>query len=141
MAGTGPELARLKQIVQRHPGARVEFRGFVPDEELPALMQGHRALLFPGIEDFGITPVEATACGLPVIARGEGGVLDSVRPGLNGVLYGRGGPEGLLEGIEEFESRGGGGAFDRRRMREHAAGFERSRFAEKIRSAVARALR
>ncbi|HEX9640632.1 MAG TPA: glycosyltransferase [Candidatus Krumholzibacteria bacterium] len=141
VAGTGPEAGRLREIASRHPAAKIQFTGFVPDGELPGLMRRHRALLFPGVEDFGITPVEATACGLPVIARAEGGVLDSVRDGLNGVLYRRAGPQGLLEGIERFEARGAGRAgFDPELMRRHAEGFDRPRFAEKIRAAVTRAL-
>jgi glycosyltransferase involved in cell wall biosynthesis len=141
VAGTGPEAGRLRELAAAHPGSRIEFLGFVPDGELPGLMRRHRALLFPGIEDFGITPVEATACGLPVIARAEGGVLDSVREGLNGVLYEGSGPEGLLEGMQRFEMLGDAPpAFDPQLMRRHAEEFDRPRFAEKIRAAVTRAV-
>jgi glycosyltransferase involved in cell wall biosynthesis len=65
-------------------GPTVEFRGFIPDDELPDLMARSKAFLFPGLEDFGITPVQANAAGRPVIAFAGGGALDTVVPGITG---------------------------------------------------------
>lgn len=126
VAGTGPELDRLRRLAQAWPEADIEFRGFVPDAELPGLFATHRALLFPGIEDFGITPLEATAAGLPVIALGEGGVLDSVLPGLNGLFYEQAGVEGMMGALDRFEAEARD--FDPVAMREHAEGFDRAHF-------------
>jgi len=138
VAGTGPEEQRLREIAEREPDARVEFRGFVPDDELGELMATHRALLFPGVEDFGITPVEAMACGLPVIARGEGGVLDTVREGVSGVLYQGAGTDALIGALDRFER--DQPRFDPPTMRAHAAGFDRPRFAERAREAIERCM-
>lgn len=125
VAGTGPELAALRQIADVR-GADVRFLGFVSDEELPALMASRRALLFPGVEDFGITPVEATAAGLPVVARGEGGALDTIRSSLNGVLYDGDGVEALIAGLDQFER--DESHFDAAAMREWAERFSPENF-------------
>lgn len=74
IVGSGPEYARLKTMAN----SKIEFCGHVSDAELRRLYAQCRALLLPGEEDFGITAVEATASGKPVIALGRGGVLDSV---------------------------------------------------------------
>jgi glycosyltransferase involved in cell wall biosynthesis len=100
VAGEGRDLEHLRSL----RGRNVEFLGHVPDGLLPALLSQSRALLFPGIEDFGIVPVEAQAAGLPVVAFGAGGALDSVVDGQTGVLYHQATVEGLCGAIERFES-------------------------------------
>lgn len=75
IVGRGPEEARLK----RHAGTGVRFLGWLPDEALPSLYSRARGLLFPGVEDFGIVPLEALACGCPVVAYAEGGATESLR--------------------------------------------------------------
>jgi glycosyltransferase involved in cell wall biosynthesis len=75
VVGKGPEEAALRRIA----GPRARFLGWVPDEELVRLYSSCRGLLFPGIEDFGITPLEAMACGRPVVAYARGGALETVR--------------------------------------------------------------
>jgi glycosyltransferase involved in cell wall biosynthesis len=140
VAGSGPERERLESLARARGAAdRIEFLGFVPDEELAPLMARHRAFLFPGVEDFGITPLEATACGLPVIARGEGGVLDTVVEGLNGTLYAGAGPEDLAAAITAFET--GRRSWDAAAMRAHAASFSRDRFARGLAERLAWAVR
>jgi glycosyltransferase involved in cell wall biosynthesis len=74
VAGAGPELSRLQSIA----GPTVRFMVSPDDDELLALYQNARALVFPGVEDFGMTVVEAQSCGTPVIARAAGGALESV---------------------------------------------------------------
>lgn len=74
VAGTGPEAARLKGMA----GPTVEFLGWKSDSELRELYRRARAFLFPGVEDFGITPLEAMACGTPVVAYKDGGVMETV---------------------------------------------------------------
>ena len=81
----------------------IKFLGRVSDEVLKAAYANAKALLFPGVEDFGIVPVEAQAAGTPVIALGKGGVLDSVVPGETGLFYNDESVEGLCGAIEEFE--------------------------------------
>ena len=130
VAGTGPEAERLVELARRHDATdRIRFLGFVSDADLPGLMASRRAMLFPGVEDFGITPVEATAAGLPVIARGEGGALDTIREGVNGLLYSGESVDALVEALDRFET--AGAAFDPAPMREWAAEFSRARFVER----------
>jgi glycosyltransferase involved in cell wall biosynthesis len=122
VAGTGRDIERVRQLAGRH----TEFLGHVPDAEVPRLFAQARALLFPGLEDFGIVPVEAQAAGLPVVAYNGGGVSDSVIDGTTGVLYEGGSVEGLIDGIRRFESL----SFDDRTIRENALRFAPDRFAE-----------
>lgn len=75
IVGRGPEEARLRRMA----GPRVRFLGWCPDEELPSLYSRARGLLFPGVEDFGIVPLEALSCGCPVVAYAEGGATESLR--------------------------------------------------------------
>jgi glycosyltransferase involved in cell wall biosynthesis len=83
VVGAGPELARLRAMA----GPTVEFRGRLPDAEVAELYARCRALLFPGLEDFGITPVEAQASGRPVVAFGRGGATETVLDGETGVHF------------------------------------------------------
>ena len=96
---------RAEEAVRAQAGPGTEFLGRVGDAELPGLLAGARALLFPGEEDFGIVPVEAQAAGVPVIAYGRGGVRDTVVDGETGVLFGEQTVEGLCAAIERFETR------------------------------------
>jgi glycosyltransferase involved in cell wall biosynthesis len=81
IVGDGQEGRRLRRMA----GPTIEFLGWRPDDEVAALLARCRALVFPGEEDFGILPVEAMACGRPVIAYGKGGITETVIP-LNGGL-------------------------------------------------------
>ena len=83
IVGTGPEESRLRQLA----GPHTQLLGRVDGERLRALYRGARCLLQPGIEDFGIASVESLACGTPVVAVAQGGVLDIVEDGVHGVLY------------------------------------------------------
>lgn len=121
VAGAGRDLDRLRGL----SSSTTEFVGHVPDNHVPALFARARALLFPGLEDFGIVPVEAQAAGMPVIAYGAGGVRDSVLDGRTGVLYDDQAVDGLCEGILKFESM----TFDEREMRANAARFSPEQFA------------
>jgi glycosyltransferase involved in cell wall biosynthesis len=83
IVGTGPEAARLRRLA----GPRTRLLGYLEGPELRRLYRRARLFLQPGIEDFGIAPVEALAAGTPVVAAGRGGVLDIVDDGVHGVLY------------------------------------------------------
>jgi len=86
VVGEGSQDEWLREMAHDY-GDFVVFKGRLPDAEVRDLMQRARCLLFPQIEDFGITAVEAQACGLPVVARRAGGALDTVVDGVTGVLY------------------------------------------------------
>jgi glycosyltransferase involved in cell wall biosynthesis/O-antigen ligase len=107
VVGSGQEEARLRRLA----GERVEFRGWVADDEMARLYSGARALLFPGEEDFGIVPVEALASGCPVVAYARGGALETVGRGAPATALAHaveGGvaavPSGVLFGAQTVEA-------------------------------------
>ena len=122
IVGSGPELAGLRDLA-RQLGAQVEFLGFIPDAEVGNYYRRARALLFPGVEDFGIVPLEAIASGCPVVALGEGGILDSMTTD-TAVLYSDPSVEGLRAAILEFEAR----TFDELALRRRARAFSEDAF-------------
>jgi glycosyltransferase involved in cell wall biosynthesis len=99
--GEGPERARLEAMA----GSSVAFLGWQPDAVIREHYRDCRALLFPGEEDFGIVPIEALACGAPVIALGRGGVAETVDDGV-GRTYQEATADGLLEALDQWEAGG-----------------------------------
>jgi glycosyltransferase involved in cell wall biosynthesis len=104
--GDGPERRRLEAMA----GPAIRFLGRLPDRETAAWLERARAYVYAGLEDFGMAPVEAMAAGAPVIAFGQGGVLDSVRclsggePGPTGLLYPEQSAASLAAALEHFEA-------------------------------------
>lgn len=99
VVGVGPELPRLQAMA----GPTVEFHGAASDEVVTELMEGCRAFVLPGEEDFGLTPVEAQAAGKPVIAFGAGGALETVADGLSGVFFIRHNEASVIDAIERCD--------------------------------------
>jgi glycosyltransferase involved in cell wall biosynthesis len=97
--GDGPDRKRLEALA----GPTVEFTGRVNDGEARRLLEGARGLIFPGREDFGIAPVEAQACGKPVVALGAGGALETVIDGETGVLFFEPTPEALADAVRRCD--------------------------------------
>lgn len=103
IAGGGPDLQRYRALA----GPHIKVLGRVDDDQVLALYQGARALIFPGEEDFGITPLEAQACATPVIAYGQGGALETVR-GLDnsdaptGVFFSTQDVDALVQAVQHF---------------------------------------
>lgn len=120
VAGGGPELERLRRLA----GPTVEMLGKVGDAELPALYARSRALLFPGLEDFGIVPVEAQAAGRPVVAYGAGGALETVVDGRTGVFFPHQTAESLADAIVRLEET----SIDAGTCRANAARFDAMHF-------------
>lgn len=116
VGGRGRDIDRLQAMA----GPTVEFIGYVPDDELPELMARCKAFIFPGLEDFGITPVQAQAAGRPVIAYGGGGALDTVIPGVSGEHFTDLSVDSLAAVMESFD----GSKYDPQTLREHAAQFD-----------------
>lgn len=106
VVGDGPEQERVRQAARG--SANIEFRGVVSQPELIDLMQRARAFVFAAEEDFGITLVEAQACGTPVITYGRGGALDIVMTGAEeqptGVLFQQQTAEAICEAVDRFET-------------------------------------
>ena len=137
VVGKGPESARLKRLAAEAEGpGRVSFAGAVPTAELPAYFAHCRAFLFPGLEDFGITPLEATACGRPVVAYQAGGVLDTVVEGLNGIFFAEQTVGGLGAALADPRL---DREWDAAAMASHASRFSRERFRREMHSRLATA--
>ncbi len=128
VVGNGPERSRLEKIAR----GKGEFRGRLDAGELVRAFQGARALLYPGEEDFGITPVEANACGRPVIAYGAGGVLESQAEGETVVFFREQTEQALHAAFDEFEK----GEWDTRKIRKHAKVFDLPQFRTRLESHV-----
>lgn len=129
--GEGPEEKRLK----RKAHVNIEFLGRTSDEELRSYYEGCKAFVFPQEEDFGITPVEAMACGRPVIAYRGGGALETVEDGITGIFFTRQTPEGLIRAVKDFDSY----KFNPHLIRQHALGFDKEIFKARIKDFVERA--
>ncbi|MGD2207252.1 MAG: glycosyltransferase [Anaerolineae bacterium] len=124
IGGDGRDRARLEAIA----GPNVRFLGYVPDEEVGSLMAHCRAFIFPGLEDFGIAPVQAMAAGRPVIAYKGGGALDTVVEGVAGTLFDQQTPESLASAIRRFDE----AVFDPAAIRAHAERFDVRVFKSKL---------
>ncbi len=114
------------------PGSNIEVLGHVDDSQLVSLMRGARALLFPQLEDFGLTPVEMMATGRPVIAYGRGGAVETVIDGVTGLLVPEQSAEAFAAAIERFE----GMRWDPQAARAQAERFSAGRFRIAIRQIV-----
>ncbi len=124
IVGSGRDEAALRA----QAGPNVTFLGRQPWDELVKLMRGCKAFLFPGLEDFGIAPVEAMSAGRPVIAFAGGGALDTVAPGITGELFQPQTVEGLLAALADFDPR----AYDPAACRAQAEKFSRARFQREL---------
>ncbi len=139
VVGKGPEKERLAALAESAPGeGRVTFAGALPDADLPAHYAHCRAFLFPGLEDFGITPLEATACGRPVVALRAGGTLDTVVEGLNGVFFDEIDEDALAAALTDPRL---DGEWDAEAMAAHAARFSRDRYRAEMESVLTAAWR
>lgn len=127
IVGDGPERGALEA---RAP-ARVRFLGWRSNEEIRDLYRASVATILPGEEDFGIVPLEAQACGRPVVALGRGGALETVIDGVTGVLV-EPGVEALAEGLRRAAAL----SWDSGVIRRHAEAFGRDRFVREIRRAI-----
>ena len=134
--GKGPEKERLVALAGNSSGpGRVIFAGAVSDAELPAYYGHCRSFVFPGLEDFGITPLEATAAGRPVVAFAEGGVEDTVVEGLNGVVFSRQTTEDLVDALADPRL---DGPWDHAAMLAHAQAFNRERYRREMEESITR---
>lgn len=124
VAGDGRDRAALESMA----GPSVEFRGRLPWDEVAQLMANCRAFIFPGYEDFGITPVEAQAAGRPVIAYAAGGALDTVLEGQSGIFFQEQTVDSLIEAIHRLEAT----SFDPQQIRQNAERFSIPRFKQEL---------
>ena len=128
IAGAGTEMEALRKMAPPN----VEFLGRVPDEDIRGLYRRCRFLVFPGEEDFGIVPLEAQACGKPVLAYGKGGLLETVMDGKTGVFFG----EQTAEALADAAVRAAEMDWDAAAIRAQAERFGEARFLEGLRSEI-----
>jgi glycosyltransferase involved in cell wall biosynthesis len=129
IVGTGPEESRLQKLAP----PEAAFLGHVDDETLREL---YRGVLMPGVEDAGIVPLEALACGRPAVVFGEGGAAETIEHGKTGLVFHEQTPEALRAAVANLETT----PFDRLALRARAEALRLEVFEERVRAFVAEAL-
>jgi glycosyltransferase involved in cell wall biosynthesis len=128
VAGAG---AKKKDIRKYKKTGFIRFTGRVSDKEAASLFAGARALLYPGIEDMGLVPIEANAAGCPVIAYRDGGAAETVKENVTGVFFDEQTPESLIAAIDYFEQNND--KFSERHLfTNHVQQFSKDAFIERI---------
>jgi len=127
--GDGPMKSRLEKLSR---GSKVEILGYRPDNVTRRHYQNCKAFIFPQEEDFGITPLEAMACGRPVIAYGKGGALETVVEDKTGIFFKEQSVGSLVEAVEVFDKK----KLDSAKIRKRAEEFSNERFKEDIKRTV-----
>lgn len=131
--GDGPQ----REFLQNIAGDTIEFLGRKDDTATTEYLKNCRALIFPGEEDFGITPVEAMACGKPVLAFGEGGVTESVVAGLTGEFFSEPTTASMEDGLARLMKK----TYSPKKCREQAEKFSTDVFVQAMSKAISRAFR
>jgi glycosyltransferase involved in cell wall biosynthesis len=132
VAGAG---AKKRDINRYKKTGLVTFKGRVSDDEAAALYAGARALLYPGIEDLGLVPIEAQAAGCPVIAYREGGAADTVKENVTGIFFDEQTPESLIAAMGRFERNEV--TFSRREVfNDHVRQFSKTAFIDRMRKVL-----
>ena len=132
VVGAGPEREALEAIA----GKTVRFAGQLSDRETTSIFERCRALILPGEEDFGLTPLEANAAGRPVVAFARGGELDTVRDGETGVLFHDATAESLEDALRKVQSQ----RWNTAHLRAHAESFSEDVFIARFRAVLASAM-
>ncbi|MBA4337104.1 glycosyltransferase family 4 protein [bacterium] len=128
--GDGPQKPYLQSIA----GPNISFLGFKSDRETAQYYQNARAFIFPGEEDFGITPVEAMAAGTPVLAYGKGGVTETVIPGVTGEFFNKPTVDSMGQGLAKLLTNEKN--YSVTAMRDQAEKFSQERFIKEIEKAI-----
>lgn len=124
--GSGPELDKVKSIAKGF--SNIDIMGYQADSVLTETMQKAKAFVFAAEEGFGILPVEAQACGTPVLAYGKGGCLETVKSQVSGLHFDSQSSESIVEAVDKFETM----EFDPVLVRENAMQFSSQQFDESI---------
>jgi glycosyltransferase involved in cell wall biosynthesis len=132
IVGTGPEEARLRALAP----PEAALLGRVEDEALRELYRACRAVLMPGVEDAGIVPLEALACGRPAVVFGQGGAAETIEHGVTGLVFREQTAEALRAAVANLETT----RFDRLRLRARAESLRLEVFEDRVRAFVAEAL-
>jgi glycosyltransferase involved in cell wall biosynthesis len=128
--GQGGEMEKIKKIATPN----IELLGYQPFEEMKRYIQKAKAFVFAAEEDFGIVPVEAQACGTPVIAYGKGGVLDSVKENETGIFFKEQKSDSIIAAVKKFEKIEN--TFDLNVVRRNAEAFSIDNFKQKFKKFI-----
>ncbi len=131
VAGSGPLKARYQSLAK---SPKIQFLGNISDEALAAVYSKAKALIFPTEEDFGIVPLEAQACGVPVVAYGRGGALESVK---SGIFFERQTADSLREAVLKFEKND----YNRAQTALRVQSFSRERFQNHLKKFIRETLK
>jgi glycosyltransferase involved in cell wall biosynthesis len=131
VVGRGPESDHLKAVANGL-GADVTFAGWIDDDEVRDLYRRSRAVVMPGVEDFGMVPVEAQACGRPVVVFAQGGALESVVDGITGIHVPDDTADAFAEALNAVSTR----SWDSAAIRAHAETFGKARFQQAFQAIV-----
>jgi glycosyltransferase involved in cell wall biosynthesis len=118
--GQGEEYSIIKKIAK----SNIQVLGYQPDEVLIKYMQRAKAFVYAAIEDFGIVPIEAMACGTPVVALNKGGTAETVINGVTGILFENQSKEDIINAINLFEKQ----KFDFNIIRKEALKYDKKNF-------------
>ena len=133
VAGTGEQYDEIKSIAK----SNIEVLGYCSDIKMVELMQNAKAFVYAAYEDFGIVPVEAMACGTPVIAYGKGGVTDTVIEKETGLFFYEQTISSINKAVEKFETMN----FDPQKISDHAKYFSSKRFEAEIKAFIVEKLK
>ncbi|MCK4592120.1 glycosyltransferase [Candidatus Parcubacteria bacterium] len=128
--GGGQDRKRLEKIAEKN----IKFLGFQPEEKLGQYYQNCYAFIFPGEDDFGITPIEAMSFGKPVLAFRKGGSIETIIEGVTGEFFDDPIPEILADGIKRIKNNYN--SYNSKKIKRHAEKFSRKKFEEDMRSTV-----
>lgn len=128
VVGNGPEMNKVKAKA----GKNIEILGHVSEKDLVMYMQKAKAFVYAGDEDFGIVPVEAQACGTPVIAFGKGGSLETIDKDVSGMFFYKQTPSSIIDSIKEFEQK----EFNYELVRKNSEQFSKEIFETKFQEFV-----
>ncbi|MBT4936517.1 glycosyltransferase [Candidatus Peregrinibacteria bacterium] len=120
----------MRKELEKISGPHIKFLGRLEEEDLIPVIQNAKAFLFPGIDDFGMAPIESMACGVPVLAYKKGGAMDTVKEGISGVFF----KEQSVESLKELLKKTDFSQFDVKKIRSHAEAFSKERHMNKISS-------
>ncbi len=128
--GDGQDRKRLEKIAEKN----IKFLGFQPEEKLSQYYQNCHAFIFPGEDDFGITPIEAMFFGKPVLAFRKGGSMETIIEGITGEFFDDPIPEILADGIRRIKNNYNN--YDPEKIKRHAKKFSRKKFEENMRNII-----
>src|SRR5690606_34733804 len=128
VAGEGPEFEKIKKLAKNN----IDLVGFISNEELKNYMKNCKAFIFAALEDFGIVPVEAQACGTPVICLGEGGTKETVIHKKTGVHFKKATPSLVSDAVKYFETLN----LDAHCIRENSLRFSKENFEKTFKTYV-----